>query len=225
MKRVRLWKRAAGTLLIVCGVFLYCAGCKAEKSNELQTFVLEEDGAETQQGADGTESTDAEAAAETALYAEPAQETIFVYVCGAVSRPGVYELDAGARVYEAIACAGGVREDAAEEYVNQAQTVADGERIYIPTDAEAEQGLAGIGGMGSVDADSGNTDGKVNINTASKEELKTLSGIGDAKAESIIAYREANGAFQSIEELMNVEGIKEGVFNKVKDRITVNAGS
>ncbi|WP_346904082.1 ComEA family DNA-binding protein, partial [Faecalicatena contorta] len=61
--------------------------------------------------------------------------------------------------------------------------------------------------------------GKININTAAKEELKTLPGIGDAKADSIISYREANGGFQTVEELKQVEGIKEGVFNKIKDRV------
>ena len=68
-------------------------------------------------------------------------------------------------------------------------------------------------------------DGKVNLNTASEEELQTLSGIGETRAKSIIEYRENNGGFQSIEDLMKVEGIKEGVFEKIKDRITVNAGS
>lgn len=115
-----------------------------------------------------------------------------------------------------------MREDAAEEYLNQAQFVADGERIYVPTEEEVEHGTVE---STFTQSDSGDTEGKVNINTASKEELKTLSGIGDSKADSIIQYREAHGAFHSIEELMNVEGIKEGVFNKIKDRITVNAGS
>lgn len=64
-------------------------------------------------------------------------------------------------------------------------------------------------------------EGKININTAGKEDLKTLPGIGDAKADSIISYREMNGGFQAIEDLMNVEGIKDGVFNKIKDKITV----
>ncbi len=168
-------------------------------------------------------------------------QQIFVYVCGAVRTPGVYELKAGARIYEAIACAGGVREDAAEESINQAQTVSDGERLYIPTDEEVRQGMdaylqsgiaggstggmetaGGTGAEAAAGADGRNADGKVNINTASKEELKTLNGIGDTRAGSILAYRESNGPFGSIEELMQVEGIKEGVYNKLKDDITVN---
>lgn len=79
--------------------------------------------------------------------------------------------------------------------------------------------------MKSAGVRTGNTDGKLNINTASFEELKTLNGIGDTRAESILKYREEHGGFQTIEDLMNVEGIKEGVFEKIKDRITVNTGS
>lgn len=163
-------------------------------------------------------------------------EHIFVYVCGAVNTPGVYELEAGARLYEAIARAGGVREDGAEESINQAQAVSDGERLYIPTDEEVRQGLDAylLSGSAGGDAAAGSQSavpggpsgssagGKVNINTASREELKTLNGIGDTRAGSIVVYRESNGPFGSIEDLMKVEGIKEGVFNKLKDDITVN---
>lgn len=168
---------------------------------------------------------------------EQAAQCIFVYVCGAVKSPGVYELKHGARLFEAIACAGGVREDAAEESINQAQAVTDGERLYIPTEEEVRQGLdaylqsgiaVGDAAAGSPSAGSaggpggGDAAGKVNINTASKEELTTLNGIGDTRATSILAYRESYGPFGSIEDLMKVEGIKEGVYNKLKDDITVN---
>ena len=153
-----------------------------------------------------------------------------------MNTPGVYELEAGARLYEAIARAGGVREDGAEESINQAQAVSDGERLYIPTDEEVRQGLDAylLSGSAGGDAAAGSQSavpggpsgssagGKVNINTASREELKTLNGIGDTRAGSIVVYRESNGPFGSIEDLMKVEGIKEGVFNKLKDDITVN---
>lgn len=236
MKKVRRFGRAAGMLLLFCEVLLCCAGCREKTDGGLQTLVLSEEESDGQtDGAGGSapeEHRGSESNAEQEKSAgsggsdESAQETVFVYVCGAVKVPGVYELKPDARVYEAVACAGGVREDAAEEYVNLAQPVSDGERIYIPTVEEAEQGIAEwVPADPGTDHDSGTEERKVNINTASREELKTLSGIGDSKAESIIAYREANGAFQSIEELMNVDGIKDGVFNKIKDRITVNAGS
>lgn len=216
--KVRMLKRAARVLLILNIVLLFCTGCEKEKNEELQILELEE---KAEQSVD-EKSADPNGHTEKSEDTEKEQNSIFVYVCGAVNAPGVYELPGDARVYEAIACAGGVREDAAEEYINQAQIVADGERIYIPTKEEAEQGT-----VESVltQPDGGNAEEKVNINTASRDELKTLSGIGDSKADSIIQYRETHGAFRNIEELMNVEGIKEGVFNKIKDRITVNAGS
>ncbi|MDU7709940.1 MAG: helix-hairpin-helix domain-containing protein, partial [Clostridium sp.] len=140
----------------------------------------------------------------------------FVYVCGAVNAPGVYELAGDARVYEAIALAGGLNDAAAGEALNQASTVTDGERIYIPTAEELEKGI--VDGQ-TAEVTGTDNQGKININTAAKEELKTVPGIGDAKADSIISYREANGGFQTVEELMQVEGIKEGVFNKIKDRV------
>lgn len=218
--KVRIWNQTAVMLLTFIVVFFGCTGCREKTEEDLQPLTLEENLKE-----DGTEEADAAEQGQRSQWAESEisagepNPTIFVYVCGAVNAPGVYELDADARVYEAIACAGGVREDAAEESVNQAQTLTDGERLYVPTDAEAEQGLAD---PVQTEPGQGAADGKVNINTASKEELTTLNGIGESRAESIIGYRETHGGFQSIEELMNVEGIKEGVFSKIKDRITVS---
>lgn len=149
------------------------------------------------------------------------ENMIFVHVCGAVQNPGVYKLLPGARLYEALAEAGGVREDGAAEALNQARELIDGERIYVPTSEEVKQGFVGEEAVETGSSASVESGGKVNINTASKDELVTLPGIGETKAESIISYRETNGAFQSVEDLMQVEGIKEGTFNKIKDRITV----
>ena len=134
-----------------------------------------------------------------------------------MNTPGVYELKKDARVFEAIRSAGGMTEEAAADAVNQARPVSDGEQIYVPTTAEAES--LGTGVEGTVTE--GTVNSKVNINTAGKEELMTLTGIGEAKAESILKYRDENGKFGSIEELMEIEGIKEGVFGKIKDDITI----
>lgn len=142
---------------------------------------------------------------------------VYVYVCGAVNAPGVYELKEGARVFEAIQLAGGLTEAAAADAVNQARIVTDGEQIRVPTVEEAQNQGAGVAG----EVTEGTENNKININTAGKEELMTLTGIGEAKAESIMDYREKNGSFTSIEELMQIEGIKEGVFNKIKDDITI----
>lgn len=160
---------------------------------------------------------------------------IYVHVCGQVACPGVYPLPAGSRIYEAIETAGGILESGAGECLNQAAQVEDGQQVYVPSDEEVRQAQQGSAEGGPYIAQQGITgsrqpsgqaapadDGKVDLNTASKEQLMTLSGIGEAKAASIIAYREEHGDFRKIEELMEVQGIKEGVFNKVRNQIRVN---
>lgn len=146
---------------------------------------------------------------------------IFVYVCGAVNAPGVYGLSQDSRVYQAIDMAGGLSPDAAGEALNQASLVKDGERVYVPSQSDLEKGI-GVGALPeNAEAQvQGSKDDKMNINTCTKEELMTLPGIGSAKADSIISHRETSGPFSTTEELMQVEGIKEGVYNKIKDRIT-----
>lgn len=140
-------------------------------------------------------------------------EKIYVQVSGAVASPGVYELAEGSRIFEAIELAGGVTEEADASQVNQAQKVADGEMIYIRYQGEIEAEEV---------SQEQQEDGKVNLNTATEEQLMTLPGIGQAKAKSIIAWREENGNFTKVEDLMKIEGIKEGVFSKIKDSIKVN---
>lgn len=140
----------------------------------------------------------------------------FVYVCGAVVNPGVYELPENSRVYEAVAMAGGMTEDAGTEAVNQAEIVTDGQMLRIPTIAEV------LAVQEDASGDSGATDdGLLNINQAEVADFMTLPGIGQSKAEALVKYREEHGKFSSIEEIMNVDGIKEGVFNKIKDSIKV----
>lgn len=154
---------------------------------------------------------------------EPEEEkkaSIFVYVCGEVNAPGVYELLSGARVYEAVEAAGGLSENAADNYVNLAQVIDDGEKILIPCKEDILNGTVTALENGSAQASS--EPGKININTADTDALTTLPGIGEAKANSIISYREANKGFKSKEELMQIEGIKEGVYNKIKDLIIIN---
>lgn len=135
-------------------------------------------------------------------------EEIYVYVCGAVVQEGVYRLPEGSRIFEAIEQAGGFREDAAPTGVNQAQVLEDEMTVYVPTVEEEVSNESA-------------SDGKVNLNKASKEELMTLPGVGASRAESIIKYREQNGGFQTIEDIMQVSGIKEGLFEKIKDLIKV----
>lgn len=143
-----------------------------------------------------------------------AEKIQVVYVCGAVKKPGVYRLPAGSRIYEAIEMAGGMTEQADETALNQAEKVKDESQICVPEKAAASKEE---GSQESTEKD----DGKVNLNTATEEELMTLTGIGQSKARSIIQYREKKGRFKSIEEIMQIEGIKSGVFNKIKEQIVV----
>ena len=154
---------------------------------------------------------------------EQESEACYVYVCGAVEAPGVYMLNTGDRIYEAIALAGGLTEDASTAAVNQAETVSDGQMIFVPTIEEAEAGIGVISEVsGAATSEQGTvSDGKVNLNTASLTELMTLPGIGESKAQSILDYRAKNGGFSSVEEIMNVDGIKEGLYNRIKDSIKV----
>lgn len=162
---------------------------------------------------------------------------VVVYVCGAVLETGVYELPPGSRLADAVKAAGGFDEDANDTYVNLAAECIDGMKLYIPTTSETEASKS-LGTTGSLQ---GSEDGRpesfdisgglanadtsvaglVNINTASKEELTTLSGIGAGYADRIIAYRNEKGPFRSIEDIMKVSGIKEKLFSKIKDQITV----
>lgn len=139
-------------------------------------------------------------------------KSMCVHVCGAVSKPGVYILEKESRVIDAIKKAGGFTDNACEDYVNLAKSVEDEEKIYIPTVEEAEKI--------SLTSDSGEK--KININLATEEELKTLPGVGDSKAASIIEYRGKHGRFKRIEDIMKISGIKESMFQKIKDRISVD---
>ena len=144
-----------------------------------------------------------------------------VHVCGEVANPGIYELPAGSRIYEAVKAAGGFTENAAEESVNLASPIEDGVQIRIYSKEETETLAAGAAPFDGFEASGEGKEPVVNLNTATKEELMTLSGIGESRAEDIIRYREENGGFQNIEDIMKVSGIKDAAFQKIKDRITV----
>ncbi|MBB2182645.1 helix-hairpin-helix domain-containing protein [Lachnospiraceae bacterium MD1] len=151
---------------------------------------------------------------------------IYVHLCGAVKHPGVYQVDTGTRLYDVIQVSGGLTGDAAGDFINQAQEVTDGQRIYIPSKEEVKElELSDYIANPSGDYDNSQKNDKtselVNINTADKEELMTLPGIGHAKADSIIEYRLANGKFMNTEDIMNIPGIKEGLYRKISSYITV----
>jgi competence protein ComEA len=167
--------------------------------------------------------TQAVQAVPTADLQESDQTEVCAHICGAVVHPGVYAVRGGGRLIDLIEAAGGFSEDAAQDYMNQAQAVTDGQRYFIPTEEEVKdlssaQLIAGDTGSPKEQSESV----LVNINTADRETLMSLPGIGESKAAAILSYRKSNGDFKSIEELMNIPGIKEGLFNQVSSYITVN---
>lgn len=145
---------------------------------------------------------------------------VVVYVCGEVNDSGVYRLPNKSRVCDAIESAGGMTDDAGRDFWNLASEVYDGQMIYVPTKEEVESGSVPKPDTENTDVSSGDSS-KININTASKEELMALTGIGESKADNIIKYRQENGSFSAVEDLTNVSGIGESIFNKIKDSITV----
>ena len=209
--RCRKGQMAKGIVLTLALSFLTMGLCgcaeKHDAAEELEEFTLE--GESDVEKNSSNSKTESEKASQSGTDAEEGlPETLYVHVCGAVNAPGVYELKTDARIYEALEAAGGMTEDAAADWINQ---------------EEAEESAQSVSGRWA--DPNGNAGGsvsdKININTAAKEELMTLSGIGASKAESILKYRQEHGNFQNIEDLKKIEGIKDGVFNKIKDDITV----
>ncbi len=175
--------------------------------------------------------------------------TIYVDIKGNVLNPGVYTLDSGSRVIDVVNQAGGFTEGANTRFINLSKVLNDGDVIVIYSNAEIEEAKKSkiiyvetpciceevkndacitqnveveepnIPDNAVIPEDSNN--GKININTATSEELQTLSGIGESKAQAIIDYRNTNGPFNSIEEIVNVSGISENLFAKIKEDITV----
>lgn len=142
---------------------------------------------------------------------------IYAFITGFIKNPGVYELSEGARLYELVELAGGFTEQAAQDYLNLAAYIKDGDKITVYSEEELAEAKDTITNNNE---ESGSA-WHININTADKETLMTLPGIGEAKADAIIKYREENGTFSSIEDIMNISGIKQGAFDKIKDLITI----
>ena len=211
-------------------------------SAEFRKKQAESDGSDAGNGTGSdsgkhTSDADIDNGSEAVSDKEMQQAMIYVDVCGAVANPGVFQLAAGSRVFQAIEAAGGYLPEAALTCVNRAGVLTAGQQRYILTQEEMErQGLdpaemAGasdgqMNGSAGTGQNTGMTaqvqqDNRININTADEAQLTTLTGIGATRAQAIIAYREENGPFAAIEDIMNVQGIKEGTFAKIKDEIVV----
>lgn len=165
---------------------------------QYEETVINGNGQETEEENNKTDNTDG----------------IAVYICGAVKHPGVYSLLNGQRICDAVKAAGGFRKSADRSAINLAKILADGEQVIV---VSKKQAASGNKNNNSQPQKEGRL---VNINTASKEELMSLPGIGESKADAVMDYR-LSCSFKSIEDIKNVAGIKDGVFNQIKDQITV----
>ena len=242
MKKMQLsWKKCRILLMVICMLAAgICYSCRASDTDggsvqielESREPEAEEETEESHSIAEASAASVGEPSAGEAASAEPA--LVYVHVCGCVNAPGVYALPEGSRIYEALEAAGGITEEGAGDFLNLALEAEDGMKVEVP---DAEQARLwreqGIGPAGTAVTAGGTAEGaypmgaaqtagsRVNLNTASREELMTLDGIGETRADAIIRYREMYGGFQTIEDVMNVSGIKEGAFEKIKDSITV----
>jgi competence protein ComEA len=158
------------------------------------------------------------ATADATASAPSAPSSVTVHVVGEVRHPGVYELPGGARAIDAVDAAGGLLGDAEQSAVNLARVVADGEQIAVPRQGEASTGATGAGTSAGTSA--GTAGAKVDINTATAEQLDALPGVGPATAAKIIADRTSNGPFRNVDDLMRVPGIGPAKFDALKDLIT-----
>lgn len=202
MAQITIDKRRMTIIVVVLVVFILLISIKLYDRND-ETEDIPETMAELEEEV------------EVAPIPEESKPSIlYVDLKGAVVKPGVYKLDDGKRVLDAIQLAGGLQTDADQTKINLAARLTDEMVIYIPTIGEV---LMDGNGVPTNEVD----DGKININTATSGELESLSGIGAAKAASIITYREQNGPFKEINDLINVSGIGSKSFEQLKDKIKV----
>jgi competence protein ComEA len=149
---------------------------------------------------------------------EVPQQVLIIDIKGEVAKPGVYELKQGSRVIDVIEMAGGILQEGESKALNLARPLRDGEAIYVPNQSEWVNQAPQIVYSNALHS----REISININTADANQLSTLSGIGPSKAEAILAYREENGPFKTIEELMKVAGIGPKTFEKFKDKVVVH---
>lgn len=208
-----LKRKYAGQIGMFFCLVMFLAGCAGK--DEAMVLIPPGEDVATELTALENAEQDAEITPGTTMLPETTEDDphmVYVYVCGAVRDPGVVEVPEGSRAEEALRLAGGMTAEADLFYVNLAETVTDGQKLYFPTAEEA-------GALEAVVKAA--EEGLVNINTASAEELCALPGIGTSRAADIVRYREKNGAFQTKEDIMKVSGIKQNAYDKLCDKITV----
>ena len=209
--RVRI---GVGAAVVVLFVGLACAVLFSALAPKGESSVVAPNAAALGDASTSTAAPSADEASGSTSGA-PGSE-IFVHILGAVTSPGLYELREGDRAVDAVAAAGGFAEGADQSGLNLARFVTDGEQIIVPVVGEAPAAAAPGGAAGGAVVP-----GKVNINTADATALETLPRVGPAMAARIIAWRDENGRFSAVEDLMSVTGIGEKTFDAMKDLVTV----
>jgi competence protein ComEA len=210
--------------VLIVGGALYVKQARDAETSAYITRAGDSGAAESANGSEGDADGASANEAEGEEAAAPADAQIYVDVAGAVKKPGVVSMDAGSRVFQAIAEAGGETKDADTRAINLAAALNDGEHIYVPTKEEAAAGNYPQGSAANSAGDSAAAspaNGKININTADSAALQQLNGVGPVTARKIIDYRNSNGKFKTIEDLKNVSGIGDKTFAKLKDYICV----
>ena len=194
----RIWIAAASAIVLIVAVLFF------GNYGENEKLVITSPEEDTLQVADSRD---------TAVSAK----IIYVDISGEVKNQGVYQVADGTRLFEVIEKAGGLTSNASIESINQAEVVTDGQKIIVPNKDDFVTAGSGQnqGSKGLMD------NGLVNINIADLDGLQEIPGVGPATAEKIIAYRNSNGSFKSKEDLMNVSGIGQKTFDKIKDMITM----
>lgn len=204
-------------IVVIAAVLIF--GPKGEKNNNsLGNGKESRQKAVSEEQVKNDKETEAEKPAEK-KYEEADNIRRYADISGCVVNPGIYSINRNTRLFELIASAGGLTEEADYNGFNQAEIVEDGDKIIIPSKADMENDNAG--GYTVNQAAGIDKEGKININTAGPEQLDEIPGVGPSTAERIIAYREENGRFHHIEDLMNISGIGPKTFDKMKDSITV----
>ena len=222
VKDNRLFVSVIAVLMVIFCFFLWMI-CGAGNSMEAETSYTDVTTLSTSSSKQGSKSLTEVSSQSKTEESEKDKSKVTVDVKGAVVKPGVYTLKASARVTDAIKAAGGMTEDADAKSVNLAASLSDEEVIYVATKDEnlSVLGQSGTSQMSDKGGQTNAKDGKINLNTATAEELQTISGIGAKRAEDIIAYRESHGGFQSVDDLKNVSGIGDKTLDKIRESIYV----
>lgn len=207
----------------IVGVIFFLQKNDHSNSSEANTLMSEQENSSSSFSSAASSSS---SVSQASSYSSSQNKEVTCDISGAVKHQGVYTLKNGARLQELIEAAGGLKSNAQLKAINRALTLKDQDKIHIPYKGEKADPAPTVSGNSTSEkndaSSSSSSDGeKININTASAADLQKLNGIGEKRAEQIIAYREQNGNFKKIEDLMQVSGIGEKTFAALKDQLAI----